>query len=190
MARRSGPLDWRDVAHVRSVWITRRQLDHARRLMAIANVEFPLVHAAAESVPLPDASFDIVFCDHGAMTFPDPFRTVPEAARLLRGGGLLAFNMTSPLRMLVAEDPRSEQPTDQFDRPYFGMHRFGPDDNGTATFQLPYGEWIRLFRVNELVVEDLIEVQPPATATSTYDVAPLEWARRWPAEMLWKVRRN
>jgi SAM-dependent methyltransferase len=72
-----------------------RQLEHARRLMAAANVEFPLVHASAESVPLPDASFDIVFCDHGAMTFADPYKTVPEAARLLRGGGLLAFNMTS-----------------------------------------------------------------------------------------------
>ena len=44
----------------------------------------PLLHASAEDVPLPDRSFDIVFCDHGAMSFADPYRTVPEAARLLR----------------------------------------------------------------------------------------------------------
>lgn len=167
-----------------------RQLEHARRLMSAANVEFPLVHASAENVPLPDASFDIVFCDHGAMTFADPYKTVPEAARLLRGGGLLAFNMTSALRMLVAEDPATGRPTAQLERPYFGLHRFGPDDNGTVTFQLAYGEWVRLFRANELMVEDLVEVQPPETATSTYDLAPLEWARRWPAEILWKVRRG
>jgi SAM-dependent methyltransferase len=30
-----------------------RQLEHARRLMAEAGVDFPLVHASAEDVPLP-----------------------------------------------------------------------------------------------------------------------------------------
>src|SRR5207237_7188382 len=58
-----------------------RQLQHARRLMKEAGVDFPLVEASAEDVPLPDTSFDIVFCDWGAMPFCDPERTVPEAAR-------------------------------------------------------------------------------------------------------------
>ncbi len=74
-----------------------RQLEHARTLMIRAGVEFPLVLASAEAVPLVDASFDIVFCDHGAMTFADPYRTVPEAARLLRPGGLFAFSHGSPI---------------------------------------------------------------------------------------------
>ena len=69
-----------------------RQLEHARELMAAAGVDFPLIHASAEAVPLPDASFDIVFCDHGAMTFADPYLTVPEVARLIRPGGLFAFS--------------------------------------------------------------------------------------------------
>jgi ubiquinone/menaquinone biosynthesis C-methylase UbiE len=77
-----------------------RQLEHARRLMADAGIDFPLVHASAESAPLPDASFDIVFCDHGAMSFADPHRTVPEAARLLRPGGLLAFSAETPLHFI------------------------------------------------------------------------------------------
>ena len=68
-----------------------RQLQHARRLMEESGVDFPLIEASAEEVPLPDASFDIVFCDWGAMTFCDPQRTVPEAERLLRSGGLFAF---------------------------------------------------------------------------------------------------
>ena len=92
-----------------SIWLARkgarpvgldnssRQLQHARRLMDESGVDFPLVHAGAERVPLPGESFDVVFCDHGAMSFADPRRTVPDAARLLRAGGLLAFNMTSPL---------------------------------------------------------------------------------------------
>src|SRR5665811_2471242 len=72
--------------------LSERQLEHARRLMAEAGVDFPLVHASAEAVPLPDATFDIVFCDFGAMTFADPYRTVPQATRLLRPGGLFAFS--------------------------------------------------------------------------------------------------
>ena len=156
--------------------------------MAQAGVDFPLVHASAEAVPFPDASFDVVFCDHGAMTFADPHRTVPEAARLLRPGGRLAFNMTSPLRALV-DDPTNGRATMCFQRDYFGTWRFGAADDEAVDFQLPYGDWIRLFRRHGLVVEDLIELRPPEGATTTYELAPLEWARRWPAEHIWKVRK-
>ena len=38
-------------------------------------------------VPLPDETFDVVFCDHGALTFADPYKVVPECARLLRPMG-------------------------------------------------------------------------------------------------------
>jgi ubiquinone/menaquinone biosynthesis C-methylase UbiE len=69
------------------------QLEHARALMAQTGTEFPLVHASAETTPFADASFDVIFCDHGAMAFADPSRTVPEAARLLRAGGLLASTL-------------------------------------------------------------------------------------------------
>jgi hypothetical protein len=65
--------------------------------LALGGVELPLVHASAQSVPLSDASFDIVFCDHGGMSFADPYRTVPEVARLLRRGGLFAFSHTSAI---------------------------------------------------------------------------------------------
>lgn len=59
-----------------------------------------------------------------------------------------------------------------------------------VTFQLPYGEWIRLFRANALEVEDLIELTPEEGAATTYDdYVPLGWARRWPAENIWKVRK-
>jgi len=35
------------------------------------------------------------------MTFADPYRTIPEAARLLRPGGLLAWNSATPLLRLL-----------------------------------------------------------------------------------------
>ena len=164
-----------------------RQLEHARRLMTAAGFDFPLIHASAESVPLPDASFDIVFCDHGAMTFADPYRTVPEASRLLRPGGLFAFSHHTPIESIVWPLD-SDRVGDRLVVDYFGMHRL--DDGETSTFQLPYGEWIRLFRANGFVIEDLIETRPAEGATSSYrDAEELAWARRWPAEEIWRVRK-
>jgi SAM-dependent methyltransferase len=166
--------------------LSRRQLEHARKAMGEAGAEFPLVEASAENVPLDDESFDVVFCDHGAFNFADPARLVPECARLLRPGGLLAFSMLTPLfdvfwdndREAVGDEPRNN---------YF-EHRGFEDDEG-VDFQLPYGEWIRLFRANGLVVDDLIELRPSPDAESSYDTVKLEWARRLPAEHIWKARK-
>jgi SAM-dependent methyltransferase len=167
--------------------LSERQLEHARQLMAEAGVSFPLVHGSAERVPLPDASFDIVFCDHGAMTFADPYRTVPEASRLLRTGGLFAFNHHTPIEAIVWPLD-ADRVGDRLVNDYFGMHAL--DDGETTTFQLGYGEWIRLFRENGFVVEDLIELRPAEGITSSYrDADELAWARRWPAEEIWRVRK-
>jgi SAM-dependent methyltransferase len=166
-----------------------RQLEHARGLMAEAGVEFPLVHAAGEQVPLPSESFDIVFCDHGAMTFADPFATVPEVARVLRRGGLFAFSHSTPFSMLCWND-ETDTIEPRLQRPYFVMHRFDESDGVTA-YNLPYGEWIKLFRAHGLRVEALIEIRPPEGAQSTYRSAEeTEWARSWPMEEIWKCRKS
>jgi len=166
-----------------------RQLEHARTLMAAAGVDFPLVHASAESTGLPDGSFDVIFCDHGAMSFADPHRTVPEAARLLRPGGLLVFSMHTPILDLAwpADD---EHPGDRLVLSYWELRRLEVPDE-PMSFQLPYGRWIALFREHNLQVEDLIELRPAADATSSYrDDADREWALRWPMEHIWRVRRS
>ncbi len=168
--------------------ISSRQLQHARRLMGDAGVNFPLLEASAEEVPLLDTSFDIVFCDWGAMTFCEPRRTIPEAARLLRPGGLFAFATATPISMLC-QNMQTDQLEQRLINDYFGMHRFEWADS--IDFQLPYGEWIRLFRQNGLAIEDLIEVQPPVGSTSTYRTKEeTEWARHWPMENIWKLRKE
>jgi SAM-dependent methyltransferase len=167
--------------------LSERQLEHARRLMAAAGVDFPLVHGSAEAVPLADASFDIVFCDFGAMTFADPYRTVPEAARLLRPGGLFAFSHESPIAT-ICWPLDSDEVGDRLVVDYFGLHAI--EDGEMVSFQLPFGEWIRLFRANGFVIEDCLEPRPGPDATSSYRSAEsLAWARRWPAEMIWRLRR-
>lgn len=166
-----------------------RQLEHARTAMAEADVDFPLVHASAEDVPLSDESFDLVFCDYGAMTFADPYRTVPEAGRLLRPGGLFAFSHETPLS-LICWTPETDRPEPTLQRDYFGIRRWD-DPDGYVEFHLPYGEWIRLFRTSGFVVEELLELRPPEGATSTYrDAEALVWARRWPMEQIWKLRKE
>src|SRR5207247_4843708 len=122
---------------------SRNQLLHATRLMADKHTRFPLVNASAEHLPFADASFDIVFFDHGAMSFADPERTVPEAARVLRPGGRFAFNMTTPL-MHICWNEETEALDERLHATYFGMRRF--DDDEDVEFQLGYGDWIRLFR--------------------------------------------
>jgi ubiquinone/menaquinone biosynthesis C-methylase UbiE len=151
-------------------------------------VSLPLVQAGAEDLPFAAASFDVVFCDHGAMSFTDPAQSVPEAARVLKLGGLFAFNMSSPLRDLcwIEEQDRLD---DRLHGNYFELHRI--EDANQVCFQLPYGEWIRLFRRCRLQVEDLIELRPGPDARTTYgDYASVEWARRLPAENLWKLRKE
>ena len=127
-----------------------------------------------------------MFCDHGAFNFADPRRLVPECARLLRPGGLLAFNKPSPL-IDLCYDLANDRVDERLVNDYFELDRF--EDDETVDFQLPYGDWTRLFRSAGFEVEDLIELRPPAEATTTYDFVPLAWARRWPAENIWKARK-
>jgi SAM-dependent methyltransferase len=168
--------------------VSARQLEHARKLIAEAGVDVPLVHASAEAVPLPDRSFDIVFCDHGAMTFADPYLAVPEVSRLLRPGGLFAFSHHSPIETICWE-LGAEKVGDRLVLDYFGMHRIQDADD--VFFQLPYGEWIRLFRANGFAIEDLIEPRPLLDLATTFrDADELAWARRWPSECIWRLRRE
>jgi ubiquinone/menaquinone biosynthesis C-methylase UbiE len=165
-----------------------RQLEHARERMTAAGVDFPLVHSPAESIPLAEASFDVVFCDHGAMSFADPLVVVPEVARVLRPGGLFAFSHTAPFAW-VCWDQAADRVVDRLVLDYFGLHRYDESD-GSVGFNLPYGEWVRLFRRSGFSVQRLIEVRPSEGAESTYQSAQdTAWARRWPLEEIWQVRR-
>jgi SAM-dependent methyltransferase len=168
--------------------VSPRRLERAREALVREGLEFPLVEAPAEAVPLPDASFDVVLCDWGATNFADPYTVVPEVARLLRPGGLFAFSGATPLAW-VTFDEASDACGTVLLRDWFGLHRW-EDDDGMVEFALTHGDWIALFRANGLVIERLEEVRPPEGATSTYrNEEQTAWARRFPMEQIWVVRK-
>jgi len=185
-----------------SAWLARRgarvvgldnsskQLESARSFQREFGLAFPLIHASAEEVPIPDARFDLILSEYGASIWCDPYRWVPEAARLLRPGGELVFLRNGTLLMLCTP-PEGTPAEERLARDYFGMHRFEWPDDGSVEFHLPYGEWLRLFRRCGLTLEDLIEIRAPEDAPpNRWEFVSLEWARRWPSEEIWKLRKG
>ncbi len=119
-----------------SAWLARRgarvvgidnseaQLATARRLQKEHGIEFPLIHGNAETVPLPDESFDFAISEYGVCIWADP------------------------------------------------------------------AKWVRLLRRSGFQIEDLIEIQAPEGATTTYPYFDYEWARKWPTEEVWKTSKK
>jgi SAM-dependent methyltransferase len=186
-----------------SAWLARRgarvvgvdptpaQLVTARRMQAEFGLEFPLVEAFGEDVPLPDASFDLVHSEYGASIWADPYQWIPEAARLLRPGGRLVFLRNSTLSILCVPDVG--QVEERLLRPQFGMYRLDwPDNEGAVEFHLPPGELIDVLRANGFEIERLVELQAPKDAKTHdfYDYVTADWARTWPAEEIWAVRKT
>ena len=178
----------RGAARVVGVDPTPAQLETARRCNEKLGLGLELVEAFGEDVPLPDASFDLAVSEYGASIWADPYRWIPEAARLLRPGGELVFLRNATLAILCSPDenlPASET----LQRPQFGMFRFRWPDSGIE-YHLSHGDWIRLLRANGFEILDLIEIQAPASAETheQYDYVTAEWARKWPAEEIWRAR--
>lgn len=167
-----------------------RQLATAHRLQHEHDVRFPLLQGIAEALPFADGSFDLVISEYGAAIWSDPYRWIPEAARVLQPGGELIFLGNSTLLMLAMPDEEGVAASDKLRRDHFEMHRMTWPEDEAVEFHLGHGEWIRLLRANGFEVEDLIELRPDEDATTTYDFVTVEWARRWPAEEAWKARKR
>jgi SAM-dependent methyltransferase len=165
------------------------QLRHGVRLRDGIGASYPLVAGDAEHLPFADASFDLVLSDWGAPGFTDPYVSIPEAARVLVSGGSLVFCTAHPLEFLSYDADQDTRST-SFQRAYFGLHQV-TNAEGIVEFNLTFGAWFELFRSAGLVVERLVEPQPPAGARTTFAAyGDLEWGRRFPYEVIWRVRKT
>lgn len=185
-----------------SAWLARRganavgidnseqQLATARRLQAEHGLDFPLIHGNAETVPYPDASFDYVVSEYGASIWADPYRWIPEAARLLRPGGELMFLVNGLLFTLTEPDEEDQPVSNVLVRPLRGMHRLEWESDVSVNFHLSHGDWIAVLRDNGFDVEALIDLYPGPNATTTWPLITREWADQWPTEEVWRARKR
>ena len=156
-------------------------------MQAETGIEFPLVEADAAATGLPDASFDLVVSEYGASIWVDPYRWIPEAARLLRPGGRLVF-----LRNSTLVDPllrrRGRGDGRPLQRPQFGMHRFEWADEDGVEFHLAAR------RVDRPAARERLRGRARWSSSrrrrtrethAYYDYVTAEWARQWPSEEIW-----
>lgn len=167
------------------------QLGHARRLNGRRGRRVGLVQGTVEQLPIRTGSVDAAFSDWGGLTFADPRRTIPEAARVLRKDGTLVLATSSPWRSVFESRSRTGIGR-RLKRAYFGLGRIDyPGRYRQVNFQLTYGDWVELFRSHGLSVERLIETPAPSGPPSGYlSARQTAWGRSWPLETIWVLRKR
>jgi SAM-dependent methyltransferase len=181
----------RGARRVVGVDVTPAQLATARECDLEFRLGLELIEANAEAVPLEPGQFDLAVSEYGASIWCDPQLWIPEASRLLRPGGELVFLRNSTLSMLCIPDTGQVQTSLQ--RPQHGIYRLDwTDDDPGIEFHPSTGDLLRLLRDSGFEVLDLVELYAPADARDHpfYNYIPADWARKWPAEEIWRARKR
>jgi SAM-dependent methyltransferase len=171
--------------------VTPAQLETARRMDAEFGLGLELIEANAEDVPLPDASFDLAFSEYGASIWCDPKLWIAEAARLLRAGGELVFMRGTTLRILCSPD--EGKVGEHLARPQKDLYRLvWEDDDPGVEFHPGMGEMLGILRTNGFELLDFRELFAPADAVDHeyYEHLPVHWAKKWPAEEIWRLSKS
>lgn len=183
----------RGAARVVGVDSSSEQLATARRLATEHGVALELVHASAEDVPLPDASFDVAISEYGAATWCRPEDWLAEAHRLLRPGGRLSFLTNHPLVSCTSPRDGSLPIGTELVADWFGRRREdwrdAIDDPGGMEYAYGTGDWFAVLREAGFVVDDYREPAAPDDTDGRPFVATAAWSRRWPSEQVWWVHR-
>lgn len=168
--------------------LTPAQLETARRMNEETGLGLELVEANAEETGLPSESFDLVVSEYGASIWCDPYKWVPEAARLLRTGGQLVFLRNATLAVLCWKD---DETVESLQRPQRGLHRIDWADDGTTEFQMGHSEWVKVLRASGFDILDLAELYASEHTTEhVYYPFNVDWARKWPWEEIWRARKR
>jgi len=171
--------------------VTPAQLETARRLQERHELQFPLIEASAEDVPLPDASFDLALSEFGAVLWCEPDLWIGEATRLLRPGGRLVFMRGSTIMNLCGDE---EHANDRLTRDWsFLLDRMDfRDEGGGIEFHPPTGVMLGVLRRAGFELLELHELLAPADAETHphYDFVTADWGRRWPSVEIWVARKQ
>ncbi len=189
-----------------SAWMVRRgarvtgidnsgaQLATAARLAHEHDVEIEFIHGSAEAIDKPDGSYDFAVSEYGAAIWSDPYVWIPEAYRLLASGGELVFLGHHILTSICAPPDGSVPISNQLEQPYFGQYRQdwqeADDDPGGIEFNLTTSAWLKLFRDTGFEIVDYIEIQAPDGAQGIPYSISAEWAKAFPSEQIWWLRKG
>lgn len=153
-------------AHPVALDLSRRQLQHARRIDAAhpGTVPVPLVQGDATRLPFADGVFDLACSAYGAIPFvADSAAVMREVARVLRPGGRWVFSVTHPIRWAFPDEPGPEGLTvltSYFDRtPYVEEDAFGA--TAYVEHHRTLGDRIRELAAAGFRVVDLVEPEWP-----------------------------
>ena len=177
-------------ARVVGVDITPAQLETARAMNEEFGLGLEFIEANAEDVPLSGGSFDLAFSEYGASIWCDPFKWIPEAARLLRPAGELVFMCNTDLVQVCSPD--EERVSERLVLPLRGMHRLDWTSEGASTeFHIPTADMFGLLRRTGFEILDYRQLYAREDAVDHpyYSYVPAEWARKWPSEEVWRAGR-
>ena len=169
-----------------------RQLEHARRAMATPESSSRSSTRARRTCRSTTRASTSSSATTARSTFGDPFRVVPEAARAAPAGRpvrVLALDVRS---LRSAGDPEdgshATRRSTRLLRPAPLRRRRRTSRSSSSS---RYGEWIRLFRANGLGSRSSSRCSRPRARRRPTGTRPRRaWARRWPMEEIWKVRKR
>ena len=153
-------------ASVIGIDLSRRQLEHARRIDAESGAPtgVPLAQADAATLPFGASVFDLACSAYGALPFvADSGQVLREVARVLRPAGRWVFSVSHPIRWSFPDDP-SEAGLIARDS-YFDRRAYvEQNEAGTASYAEHHrtmGDWVRQINAAGFQLTDLVEPEWP-----------------------------
>ena len=160
---------WPDAALARSWGSTTRPPSWPRPDACATRTASPSRSSTATPSRCPPiGGFDLAVSEYGAAIWCDPYRWIPEAARLLRPGGRLAFLGNATLLMLFVDEDGVPAHTAAAAPAGHAPLRVDRGRTPSVEFHVSHGDRIRLLRESGFEVLDLVELYPPEGATTSY----------------------
>lgn len=179
-------------ARVTGIDISAAQLATARQLASAHGADITFVEGNAEVTGMPDASFDFAVSEYGASIWCPADKWLPEAWRILRPGGKLVFLGNHPLSLICS--PLDGSPAERIlHRPYRGM--WGADwtevefEPTGICYNLTISGWMEAFATTGFEVTRYQELYAPDWAQGTRGAVPADWARDFPVEQVWHLKK-
>ena len=143
---------------------------------------------AAEHLPLDSASACVVVSDHGAFDHSPSGPLLREVHRVLKPAGTLIICTYSPIAMSCFDRSKGRIGPRLVGGYPSGAARY---DGTIVTVERSHADWIREFRGAGFKVDRLEEPLLSEECDTYFDeLVDSEWARRWPLDLIWVVRKE